>query len=176
LSIKYAVLGLLCHKNLHGYRIREHIEQHFGNLWIINPGQIYPVLHNMEKGGLIVAAGIAQKDEKGPYRKLYAITEAGKTEFLRWLKEFPEKGMEVRDPFLTRFVFFEYGDKERVLELIDGQIVQIQKALDKRQTASERLAGRNIYTKLVAELGISSNVGYLEWLKRARKEIANNTE
>jgi DNA-binding PadR family transcriptional regulator len=176
MTMKYVVLGLLHYKDLHGYRICEHIEQHFGNLWSINPGQIYPVLRNLEEDGLIDMVGVVQNEEKGPYRKLYRITESGKAEFQRWLMQSPEKGMVLRDPFLTRFVFLSYGSKERALALIDEQIAVYQKQWDLRQTRKGRWSSQNIYTRLISELGTNSNAMYLDWLKYARSQIADNLE
>ncbi|MGE5397624.1 MAG: PadR family transcriptional regulator [Chitinophagales bacterium] len=176
MNLNYAVLGLLHYKNLHGYRIRDHIEKHFGNMWSINPGQIYPVLRKLEEDGLITMVEVSQNGDKGPYRKLYAITEKGKAEFQRWLKETPDKGMELRDPFLTRFVFLGYGSRLQAVQLIEEQIEIYEKQYRQREENSERWSHQNIYVKLTAELGLTFNVMYLEWLKRAKEEIANHIE
>ena len=172
--MKYSVLGILHYKNLHGYRIREHLEHHFGNLWSINPGQIYPVLRSLVEEELIKIVGISQNEDKGPYRKLYTITEAGKMEFQRWLKESPKKSMVLRDPFLTRFVFFGYGEKENSLRIIDEQIAIYEGHLKYRETNLSRWSGQSTYLRLIAELGFSLNKMYLEWLKRAQEEIATD--
>jgi DNA-binding PadR family transcriptional regulator len=119
---------------------------------------------------------VVQNEEKGPYRKLYRITESGKAEFQRWLMQSPEKGMVLRDPFLTRFVFLSYGSKERALALIDEQIAVYQKQWDLRQTRKGRWSSQNIYTRLISELGTNSNAMYLDWLKYARSQIADNLE
>ncbi|MBP1761737.1 MAG: transcriptional regulator, PadR-like family [Firmicutes bacterium] len=174
MTLKYTVLGLLHYKNLHGYRICEHIEQHFGQLWTINPGQIYPVLRALEEEGLIRMVEVVQKEQKGPYRKLYAITDKGRAEFQSWLADSPGKGMIVRDPFLTRFVFFDYGDKEQALTLIDEQISIWQEEWDKRQFNRERWNQQSIYLRLISQLGSNTNGMYLDWLKYAREEIVNS--
>ena len=46
--IKYAILGLLHYTDMHGYRIKEHLERNFGHMWSINYGQIYPNLKQLE--------------------------------------------------------------------------------------------------------------------------------
>ena len=176
MTMKYAVLGLLHYKNLYGYRICEHIEQHFGSLWTINPGQIYPVLQVLEKEGLIKMVEVVQNDRKGPYRKLYAITDEGRAEFQLWLAQFPGKGMIVRDPFLTRLVFLDYGDKEHALALIDEQIAIWQAEMNSREVNSERWAQQSIYLRLLSQLGNNTNAMYLDWLRWAREEIVNSLE
>lgn len=173
--MKYSVLGILHYKDLHGYRIREHLERHFGIVWSINPGQIYPVLKSLVDEGLIAIVGVSQNKDKGPYRKLYTITERGKAEFQRWLKESPQKSMVLRDPFLTRFIFFGYGETENSLQLIDEQIAIYEEQLKYRETNLPRWSKQSLYPRLIAELGFSLNTMYLDWLKRAREEITETT-
>ncbi len=49
MSLNYAVLGLLQYRDMHGYRIKEHLENNFGHMWSVNFGQIYPILKDLEK-------------------------------------------------------------------------------------------------------------------------------
>lgn len=174
--IKYAILGLLQYKDMHGYRIKEHIEGNFGHMWSVNYGQIYPNLKKLSNEGLIRMTRVVQNDEKGPPRKLYSITEEGRQEFQRWLHSSPEKAMLLRDPFLMRFVFFGFGDPERAVELIDEQLIQYRSALKHREQNLERWQKSSIFVKLIAELGVSLNEVFLEWLDHAREEIEKVTQ
>ncbi len=169
--IKYAILGLLQYKDMHGYRIKEHIEGNFGHMWSVNYGQIYPNLKKLSDEGLIRMTRVVQNGEKGPPRKLYSITEEGRREFRNWLHKSPEKSMLLRDPFLMRFVFFGFGDPERSLELIDEQLAHYRKALKRREKNLERWQKSGIYVQLIAELGVNLNEVFLDWLDHARREI-----
>jgi len=169
--LKYAILGLLHYTDMHGYRIKEHIEQNFGHMWSINYGQIYPNLKKMRQEGLVSMTQMPQNGEKGPPRKLYTITEKGKQEFSKWLATSPEKPMLLRDPFLMKFVFFGFGDNRRSLEIIDDQIQQYKKDLERRQKNLRRWEESGPYVRLTAELGASLNEMLLNWLEYARKEI-----
>ncbi|HPI15562.1 MAG TPA: PadR family transcriptional regulator, partial [Spirochaetota bacterium] len=75
MSIKYAILGLLHYTDMHGYRIKEHIEKNFGHMWSINFGQIYPNLRDLEDGGLISMGELVPSEDGGPHKKSYSITE-----------------------------------------------------------------------------------------------------
>ncbi len=174
MSIKYAILGLLNYTDMHGYRIKEHIEKNFGHMWSANFGQIYPNLKDLEKDGLIAMLEVAPSDDGGPQKKLYSITEKGMDEFLRWLSESPERTMLIRDPFLLRFPFFGFGDTERALEMIDDQIAMFEKQLGRRRKNMARWERQGIYSRLLAELGVTQNEMYLEWLRNARTEIEKN--
>ncbi len=171
LAVKHTILGLLNYKDMHGYRIKEHIEKNFGHMWSINHGQIYQSLKKMQGEGLVTMVELAPSDNGGPHKKLYSITDEGKGEFARWLASDPEGQMLLRDPFLTRFVFFGFGDRARALEIIQGQIEIYEEQLARRRDNVTRRKRQGNYVGLVADLGLTFNEMYLEWLKRAYTEI-----
>ena len=173
MSIKHTILGLLHYRDLHGYRIKEVIEENFGHMWTINYGQIYPNLKKMKAEGLISMQEEVRKGQKGPPRKLYSITAAGKQVFREWLAQSPEGSMILRDPFLMRFVFFGFGDADRARQLIEEQLVVYEKQLVLRYTNMQRWEHSGAYVKLMAELGVRMNEVFLDWLRHARRELLN---
>ena len=171
MSVKYAILGLLHYKDMHGYGIKEHLEKHFGYMWTVNYGQIYPALKKMQEQGQVTMSEVVQED--APDRKLYAITDKGRDDFRDWLHSDPEKKMVMRDPFLLRLTFFGFGDSERALELIDQQIALYEEHHENRiRSAPKWKRGGDPYVKLLAELGLNLNEMMLEWLHTARREIS----
>ena len=176
MSIKYTILGLLHYRDLHGYRIKDIIEQNFNHMWTINFGQIYPNLKTMLAEELITVREVVQLGEKGPPRKLYSITEKGRNEFKQWLSISPDGKTLLRDPFLMRFVFFGFGDKQRAVEIIDERIKLYKEQLNKRETNLERWKANDIYVNLMAEFGIKMNKLLLEWLEDSRQKILGSEE
>ncbi len=174
MSVKYAILGLLHYQDMHGYRIKRHIEQHFGHMWSINYGQIYPNLKKMEDEGLVTKQEVARPGT--PARKLYSITPAGKEAFSRWLESDPQGTMLLRDPFLLRFVFFGFGSKELALGQLDEQIRSYEKQLEKRRENVRKWRRQGLYVRQMGELGLLLNEMMLEWLRRSRREIAASSE
>lgn len=173
MSVKYTILGLLQYKDMHGYRIKELIESDFGHMWSINHGQIYQTLRKLEEEGLVALVEVLPSVNGGPQKKSYSITEAGREEFVRWLATSPERQMILRDPFLTRFVFFDFGDRADALRIIDEQIALYEEQLRSREEHMPRRARQGVYVRLISELGESFNEMFLEWLKQARDEVAN---
>lgn len=171
MSLKYSILGLLHYEDMHGYRIKEHIEKNFGHMWSINFGQIYPNLKKLELEGLVSMGEEIQNDQKGPPKKLYAVTPKGKQEFRRWLEQSPEKSMLLRDPFLMRFVFFGFGDTQIAIRLIDEQIISYEDQLYHRQQNKKKWRSKDIFVNQVAELGIEMNIMFLTWLRSTRKKL-----
>ena len=176
MAVKHTILGLLHYKDMHGYRIKEHIENNFGHMWSINHGQIYQSLKKMKGEGLVTMVELVPSDNGGPHKKLYSITDKGRDEFSHWLASDPEGQMLLRDPFLTRFVFFGFGGRERALEIVQGQIEIYEEQLARRRDNVTRRKRQGSYVGLVADLGLTFNEMYLEWLKRAYIEISESDE
>jgi PadR family transcriptional regulator, regulatory protein AphA len=170
MSVKYAILGLLHYKDMHGYRVKELLESNFGNMWTVNYGQIYPALSKMREEGLLTMSEVAQTD--APAKKLYSITPKGKKAFSKWLNSSPEKGLIMRDPFLLRMTFFNFGKKERALDIIAEQIDLYEAQLKLRTENMPKRKQQDVYVHLLADLGVNLNKMMLDWLKRAEKEIA----
>jgi len=72
----------------------EIIAKIYGRLHILlSPGAVYPLLHNMEKKGLI-------RKERRERREIYSLTEEGK----KWLKQMLEATSYERMVFLQRYL------------------------------------------------------------------------
>lgn len=72
------VLGVLRDAPLHGYAIARKIEQDSDNVFSLAEGLLYPLLHNMERAGLVVSQW-EKADGRG--RKVYSITDTGRRRF-----------------------------------------------------------------------------------------------
>jgi DNA-binding PadR family transcriptional regulator len=75
-STKAIILGILRHGNSYGYLIIKKIKEISGGKMNYSDGMLYPVLHRLEKEGLIRSNWTMEGDAKP--RKYYEITEQGK--------------------------------------------------------------------------------------------------
>jgi DNA-binding PadR family transcriptional regulator len=85
---KYIILGMLGSGPMSGYEIRKYVKELFSYMWDIGYGQIYPMLSRLEREGM--ATMEEAPSGRGPNRKVYGITEAGRKELRAWLRS-PEK-------------------------------------------------------------------------------------
>ena len=74
--VEPALLAFLSREKLHGYALLDRLES-FG-LGAINPSVIYRILRDYEEIGLVQSDWDSEKTQ-GPPRRVYAITEEGKT-------------------------------------------------------------------------------------------------
>jgi DNA-binding PadR family transcriptional regulator len=86
MSTRLVILGVLRERPLHGYEIKHIIEEHMGDWTNIAFGSIYFALKKLSEEGFVEKAGVEQEGGR-PSRTIYQITEAGRAEFLRLLRE-----------------------------------------------------------------------------------------
>lgn len=72
------ILGVLAGGPLHGYGIVKSIQEASEGLFKMAEGQLYPVLHRMQKRGWI--RGEWETSETGPARKAYHLLDTGRRE------------------------------------------------------------------------------------------------
>jgi len=85
-STRLVILGLLRKGPLHGYEIKRLIERSMGDWTSIAFGSIYFALAKLTEEGFIERVA-TEKRGRRPSRSVYAVTEAGRVEFLSLLKE-----------------------------------------------------------------------------------------
>lgn len=113
MSLRYALLGLLAEQPASGYDLTQRFEQQLGAIWPAKHPQIYGELSRLADAGAI------EIDSEGPRgRKVYRITDTGRTEVRRWLTEEPvDHNMRI-EPLLRSLFYWlmESDDLERHLE------------------------------------------------------------
>ena len=75
-STSLLVLGLLAKEASYGYEIIRRANEVSGGMFEWREGTLYPVLHKLERGGLI--KGKWQEADTGRKRKYYYITAGGR--------------------------------------------------------------------------------------------------
>jgi PadR family transcriptional regulator len=77
-STKPMILSILAGGESYGYQIIQSVKRVSGGTLAWSDGMLYPVLHRLEKDGLIRSHWILS--EKGRRRKYYRITDPGREE------------------------------------------------------------------------------------------------
>jgi len=86
LSTRLVLLGLLRERPLHGYELKQIIEEEMGDWTSIAFGSIYFALKKMSQEGLIEKVATEQEGNR-PSRSIYQITPEGQAAFLSLLRE-----------------------------------------------------------------------------------------
>ena len=109
------VLGVLLNKPMHGYEVRRELESWNAEQWAnIAYGSIYFSLAKMAEEELVT---VVSTDDRGkrPARTVYAITDQGRAEFERLLRELWWEYRPAIDPFRVALSFMNCLPREEVL-------------------------------------------------------------
>src|SRR5262249_13366042 len=94
-------LALLSGQRIHGYELKQSLEQEFGDLLpALNAGQVYVTLGRLERDGLVVGHAVPG-DSRG--KREYELTQAGRATLAAWI-ELPVSGRRLEDEFFMKFI------------------------------------------------------------------------
>jgi len=118
-AARLLILGVLQFKSpAHGYEIRRELESWRAEQWAhIAYGSIYFALNKMAEEGLLESAGTDQVGNR-PARTLYTITDAGKGEFQRLLRDYWWDRKPFIDPFQVALTFMNKMPREELLRAL----------------------------------------------------------
>lgn len=174
MSIKYAMLGILAEKDLHGYELKSSFDEKVGDFWSLNYGQIYSTLDRLEKEDLV--AHDRQAQERRPDRKIYRITPKGREELREWLTTPVNKVRALRDEFFIKLVFMDKNNPAPILELIEKQkaLYLKQMSLLTKQKVSMKTKTidlDSLTTELLMDAGLFHAEADIKWLTLCESKI-----
>jgi len=171
---KYAILGLLHYMPMSGYDIKKMTDNNISNFWQENYGHIYPVLKQMEQKDLVEFRKM--ESAGSPPRKVYNITEKGRNEFQKWLKEETEP-LKIKSELLLKTFFGEFTSPHSIIErLKEEKEFQKNKLLEYEQILQhiESLPKERNYSPfwaLTVKNGIFYAKGQIQWCEESIKEL-----
>jgi PadR family transcriptional regulator, regulatory protein PadR len=92
--IALLVLSLIAEEPMYGYRIIKDLEARSESYFQMKEGSLYPVLHQLEKDGLVKTEWRYQKGK--PNRRYYTITKKGLAALVHAKGEFEEHTKAMR--------------------------------------------------------------------------------
>jgi PadR family transcriptional regulator, regulatory protein AphA len=160
MDVRTICLGILTRGDATGYEIKKLFEDgRFSYFVEASFGSIYPALSRLTDEGLVSVR--AEAGVRRPDRKVYSITEKGRSAFIASLNE-PLPDDRFRSPFLFAMMFSDFLDQDRVITMIDGYIADTEAKLaqitcDCGRPCNPREAfvcgmGRTVYQAILAFL------------------------
>jgi DNA-binding PadR family transcriptional regulator len=99
MSIRHALLALLSEGPKYGLQLREEFQDHTGEVWPLNVGQVYTTLQRLERDGLVDS----ENSDDGP-QKAFRITDRGAAELSNWLRVPPDLSSPPRDELVMKIL------------------------------------------------------------------------
>jgi DNA-binding PadR family transcriptional regulator len=178
MSLKHALLGFLNYSSMTGYELKKFFDQSVHHFWNANLSQIYPTLSQMQDEGLLEAE--VEYQEGRPNRKVYRITEAGRQELLRWLRE-PLDLPPTRMAFLIKVFFAGSMEKEEILDQLRQRLKMHMDRLAAYRDPVREVLVKNIeetglgreglFWGLTLEAGVRFEEAWVQWCREAIERI-----
>jgi PadR family transcriptional regulator, regulatory protein AphA len=175
LSPKYALLGFLYIRPMHGYDLHKHLETDLHEVWRISQSQAYNILKNLEKDGWITAT--LQQQEKRPDRELLTLTDFGKAKFEAWLySPTPGSARAIRVEFITRLFFASNLDEDLCSRLIQEQADTIRSHLEELDERLRAIPPNQIFNRMGLDLRIGQLLSVLAWMENVMRYFVEGVD
>ena len=172
-TLEYALLGLLESAPMSGYDVSRFFATtplvHFSS----SPGALYPALKRLEQRELVTAA-LDTTTEARP-RRVYSLTEAGRTSLDVWLHQPVTRDELVRDGRvpLLRFSLAEgHLSAAEIIAYLEGFRREVTGYLDELRDYCERTAGGySLPARLALAHGLKAYECHAAWIDYALEEV-----
>ena len=184
--ITYSILGLLAFWGpMSGYDIKHMFDHMLAPIWGAAHSQIYRELRRMEQLGWVSMQ--REEQESRPDRKVYTITDNGKTALHQWQAQPPEV-FQLRDELLLKVLFGTFASPEDLAKNIRLAIAYHEKRLLEYRNTSHFIPAQGSlpqgnkrpnpyaaesegdpYFVLLSHLAIDFEKTYLQWLYEVQK-------
>jgi PadR family transcriptional regulator, regulatory protein AphA len=176
MDIKYAILGFLSWKPFSGYDLKKMVADSPGFYWSGNNNQIYTTLVQLHKDGLVTSE--VQHQERYPSRKVYSITDEGRSELRKWVISSPECP-QLKKSFLVQLAWADQLNPKELDSLLEKyeyevnmQLLMLREQFRRGSNINPARSPREEYLwKMIAENHIRSYETELDWVRRLRQEV-----
>jgi PadR family transcriptional regulator AphA len=169
MSLEHAILGFLNYHPYTGYDLKKIFDTSVRHFWPADQSQIYRTLSRLTKQGYADMEKVPQEDR--PDRKVYHITEAGRSELFKWLSSPPLLDEPRSAPLVQVFFAGQLTDHEilakfegfaAIMRMVLAQYDQIPNMLGPYQQEIQS-PREHFFWVLTLENGIRNMRANLEW-------------
>jgi DNA-binding PadR family transcriptional regulator len=172
-----AVMALLYERPMHPYEMVSVMRERGKHESVrLRYSSLYSVVEALEREGLILALETVREGRR-PERTIYGLTEAGRVEFLGWLRELLREPVKEYTQFAAGLTFLPALPPEEAaallevrVRLLEGEIGEMRSRLD---TAVE--AGLPRLFLVEAEHEVVLREAELRWVREFVREIEDGT-
>lgn len=131
-NLSYQILGVLLREPRSGYDIVKELH----SFRPAKTSQVYPTLAELEEQGYVTSVDVDQKGR--PNKRVYSVTEVGKTTLLSWVGTEPEPPTQ-RDDFLTMMYSSWMKKPSDVIAMFERRLVYFDKLVESFERSAAEL-------------------------------------
>ena len=122
---KMLILGLLLSHDMHGYQLNEVLQHNPGTPISLTKSNAYKLLNDMERDGWITHT--QEQVGNRPQRRVYSVTEEGKVEFFRLLRENLSSQPSPEFPGVVGLDFLHLLPSDEAAALLESRLQLVEK-------------------------------------------------
>jgi DNA-binding PadR family transcriptional regulator len=167
MSLRFALLAMLCKEPNTGYGIGRLLHSQLDHLWDARLQQIYSELAKLEALGLIEAESIDLPNR--PAKKIYELTPAGNKALDRWLEQ-PPAPLSSKNDLLVKLYCLERLPNDVIIRSLEERKAEYEamtRELRDRLTHGRRTDSDQLGYLLTLEAALSEAEGQAAWCDRA---------
>ncbi len=171
MSLSHALLGFLSYAPMTGYDLKtQHFDGSVAHFWPADQAQIYLTLNKLSEAGL-VESHIEIQSER-PNRKVYTITDAGRTALRDWLTTI-QPLRPYREPFLVQVFFAAQLANATIIAMLEQQRRMHEEMLAHYQTINiptltdPQARRESTLQQLTLNFGIAIEQQTIAWLSES---------
>ncbi|HZK51933.1 MAG TPA: PadR family transcriptional regulator [Actinomycetota bacterium] len=162
-TTSYAILGLLTFGPMSGYDVLKLAERSIGHFWSPAKSHVYTELRRLARLGLASEQRVQQ--EQRPNKRVYAITEEGRSALELWLSEGAYEPDQVRSSFTVRMFFGGLVPRSSIIAQVEELRRRAERTLDElRATESEIRDDEGLFFPyLTLKAGLAHSEAEIRW-------------
>lgn len=169
MHLRWALLALLEEEASHGYRLVKRFGQRFGPLWSPNVGQVYQLLHQLERRGLVTS----ERDASGTrLRRRFRLTPRGERALRTWLARRPGWAEPPRQEIFVRVLAAERHGPEAMRAQLARQEEEWRRWLELLRDTARSPGDGSLTSQLAREAVLGLVEANLRWLARCREVLS----
>ena len=174
MSVRNALLGLLAQRPRHGYELHGAFVALAGGqeIWDVKPAQVYTTLTRLEEAGLVAQEGVEK--ERGPEKRIFAVTPRGREELSAWLDSgaTPEHERDETYVKLMLSLTLPGADPYRVLRAQRSALYrELHRITAQRQQADPRAELATILLLDKAVMHLEADLRWLDMVEARLEEV-----
>jgi PadR family transcriptional regulator, regulatory protein AphA len=171
MTLPYLLMGLLREKPLSGYDLCRQFTTTISHFWTTDQSQVYRAMYRMVEQGWVEAEVVA--GHNAPNKKVYHLTEAGRTALHAWLQT-PYEDDPPREGWLGQIFFADALSDEEVKHLLQLYADHLRIQLDELQAlhqalltalGGDTLPRPEFFRFATLEYGVARHRFELEWIE-----------
>jgi DNA-binding PadR family transcriptional regulator len=164
MQLRYALMALLAEGETHGYELVKRFNSRLGPFWHPNVGQVYQLLHELERRG-----HVSRRDQAfgTRLRRLFRLTVRGDRALRLWLARRPAWPPPLRDEIFVRVLAAERDGPQALAVQLDRQEAEYRRYLSAIRNGPPDDEA-SLTRRLAQEAAVHHAEAHLAWLGRCR--------